>query len=98
MRAEVVLLTLMLAALCYGCRIGGYVLMRWVPLTPRVQSWLGSMPMALMGAILAPVAVEGGPAEIGGLLAAALMMRVTGNEFVAAMCGVGVVAALRAVL
>ncbi len=98
MRAEVALLTLMLGAICYGCRVGGFLLMRWVPLTPRVQSWLRSMPMALMGAILAPLAVQGGPAEVSGLLLAALVMRVSGNEFAGALAGVAGVAVLRATL
>lgn len=98
MRTEVVLLTLMLAAVCYGCRAGGFLLMRWVPLTPRVQSWLRSVPMALMGAILAPLAVQGGPAEVGGLLLAALVMRISGSEFAGALVGVAGVAVLRAAL
>lgn len=54
--------------------------------------------MALMGAILAPLAVQGGPAEVGGLLLAALVMRISGSEFAGALVGVAGVAVLRAAL
>ena len=41
--------------------------MRYVALTPRVDAWLRAIPIALVGAILGPVAVNGGPPEWLGL-------------------------------
>jgi uncharacterized membrane protein len=80
----------------YACRFGGFFLMRYVSLTPRVEAWLRAIPIALVGAILGPIAVKGGPAEWVGLATAVLLMRFTGNEFLSAVGAVAAVAAVRA--
>ncbi|BAT58249.1 branched-chain amino acid transport protein AzlD [Variibacter gotjawalensis] len=80
----------------YACRFLGFFLMRYVKITPPVAAWLHAIPLALIGAILGPIAVNGGPPEWTGLAAAILLMRVTGNQFVAAIGGVTAVAAMRA--
>lgn len=72
--------------------------MRYVAITPRVGAWLHAISLALVGAILGPIAVRGGPAEWAGLAAAVVSMRLTGNEFVSAIGAVAVVAAVRATL
>jgi hypothetical protein len=45
--------------------------------------------------IVMPAAAAGRPPEIAGLLAVALVMRVTANELLAALAGLAVVAAGR---
>jgi len=80
------------------CRFGGYFLMGYVAVTPRIEAWLRSIPMALIGAILGPIAVKGGPAEWLGLATAIAVMRVTGNDLLSAVAAIGIVAGLRAVL
>jgi uncharacterized membrane protein len=96
MRAEIVAAIVLMAAASYACRVGGYVLMRYVTITPRTQAWLKAIPIALIGAILGPVAMRGGPAEWLGLAVAALAMRRTGNEFASAVAAIVVVAGMRA--
>ena len=75
--------------------IGGFFLMRYVSITPRVDAWLRAIPIALIGAILGPVAVNGGPPEWLGLVAAVGLMYFA-NEFVATIMACAVVAVTRA--
>lgn len=98
LRDEVLLAILLMGLVTYLCRIGGFFLMRYLPITPRVEAALRAMPVALIGAILGPVAVKGGPPEWAGLAAALLLMRVTGNEFVALVGSIGSVALIRLAL
>lgn len=95
-RPDVLTAILLLGFVSYACRCSGFFLMRYVALTPRVQAWLRSIPIALTGAILGPIAVNGGPPEWLGLAAAVALMRLTGNEFVSALAAVFVVAGARA--
>lgn len=97
-RPDILYAILLLGVVSYGCRFSGFFLMRYVSLTPRVEAWLRAIPIALTGAILGPIAVNGGPPEWLGLLAAVVLMRVTANEFVSAIAAVAVVATARAVL
>jgi uncharacterized membrane protein len=82
----------------YFCRAGGFFLMRFVRVTPRVEAWLQGIPMAIVGAILGPVAAKGGPAEWVGLAAAIGLMRATGNDFVSIIGAVAAVAVTRQLL
>jgi uncharacterized membrane protein len=77
------------------CRFGGFFLMRYVAITPRVAAWLRAMPVALVGAVIGPVAAKGGPPEWLGLAVAALLMRFVGNEFVGCAGGIATVAIVR---
>jgi uncharacterized membrane protein len=95
-RPDVILAIFCLGLASYGCRFGGFFLMRYVSLTPRVEAWLRAIPIALVGAILGPIAVKGGPPEWVGLAAAVLLMRFTANEFVSAVGAVAAVAIVRA--
>jgi uncharacterized membrane protein len=93
---DVLLAILLMGIASYACRAGGFFLMRFVALTPRVEAWLSAIPIALIGAIVGPVAVKGGPPEWLGLAAAVGLMRFTGNDFISAIGAVAVVAAARA--
>jgi uncharacterized membrane protein len=86
---------LLMGLASYACRAGGFFLMRYVTVTPRVEAWLRAIPVALIGAILGPVAVNGGVPEWLGLATALLLMRLTGNDFVSAIAAVAVVAMAR---
>jgi uncharacterized membrane protein len=97
-RPDVLLAILLMGLASYGCRAGGFFLMRYVAITPRVEAWLRAIPIALIGAILGPAAINGGPPEWAGLATAFGLMRLTGNDFVSAIAAVLVVAGLRAVL
>jgi uncharacterized membrane protein len=94
---DVLLAILLMGIASYACRAGGFFLMRFVALTPRVEAWLSAIPIALIGAIVGPVAVKGGPPEWLGLGAAVGLMRFTGNDFISAIGAVAVVAIARAI-
>jgi uncharacterized membrane protein len=97
-RADVLIAIALLGVVSLVCRYGGFFLMRYVAITPRVEAWLRAMPVALVGAIIGPVAVKGGPPEWLGLAAAVGLMRWTGNEFIACAVAIGAVAGMRLVL
>jgi uncharacterized membrane protein len=96
-RPDVLFAIALVGALSAVCRFGGFFLMRYVKITPRVEAWLRAMPVALVGAIIGPVAVNGGPPEWLGLAVAALLMRRLGNEFVGCAGGIAAVALARLV-
>jgi uncharacterized membrane protein len=97
-RPDILLAIALLGGVSMLCRFGGFFLMRYVKITPRVEAWLRAMPVALVGAIIGPVAVKGGPPEWLGLAAAALLMRFVGNEFVGCLGGIATAALARLVL
>lgn len=95
-RPDVLLAILLLGIASYACRAGGFFVMRYVTITPRVEACLRAIPVALVGAILGPIAARGGPPEWAGLAVALLGMRLTGNELLSAVAAVAVVAGGRA--
>lgn len=96
-RPDILQAILVLGVASYACRFTGFFLMGYVALTPRVEAWLSAIPIALIGAILGPVAVNGGPPEWIGLGVAIGLMRLIGNEFVSVVGAIIAVAAARAV-
>jgi uncharacterized membrane protein len=97
-RPDVLQAILLLGIATYACRAGGFFLMRYVAITPRVEAWLRSIPIALIGALLGPIAVNGGPPEWLGLAAAIGLMYLTSNEFVSAISACALVAVVRLAL
>jgi uncharacterized membrane protein len=97
-RPDVVTAIAVLGLVSYLCRAGGYFLMGYVRVTPRVEAWLNAIPMAIMGAILGPIAVNGGPPEWAGLAAAVGLKQITGSDFISILGAVAAVAALRQLL
>ena len=83
------------ALAAYGLRAGGFALMRFVPMTPRVEAALRATPIGVMAGILVVALLKGGPAE---WIAAALVIiaaRLTGQEITAGLLGIATVALLR---
>lgn len=93
-----ILAILVMAASAYASRIVGYFVMGYVRVTPRVEAWLSALPMAVMGAILAPAAAAAGPAELAGFGATIGAYLLARNEIVGAIAGVTAVAVVRAFL
>ncbi len=61
------------AILTYMTRIGGHlVLSRFERIHPRVQAGLDAVPTAVLTAIIAPYALQAGPAEFAALAVAAI--------------------------
>jgi uncharacterized membrane protein len=98
LRADFLLWLAALALAAFACRAGGFWLMRFVAITPRLEAALRAAPLAVMVGIVAPAALRGGVAEIGGLLAAVGVMRWRGNDLIATLAGVLAVAGLRLLL
>lgn len=97
-RTDVVLAILLVGVVSYSCRAGGFFLMRYVRLTPRVEAWLNAIPIAIVGAVLGPIAANGGPPEWVGLATAAAMMHLTRSDFATVLAAVAAVALVRQVL
>lgn len=95
MQLDAFIAILLMGVASYACRVGGFFLMGYVTVTPRVEAWLKAIPIALVGAIIGPVAAKGGPPEWLGLATAVLLMRLTANDFISAVGAVAVVAASR---
>lgn len=86
-----------MAAASYFCRAGGFWLMGFVKLTPRLEGWLGAMPSAIVAAIIARTVVESGTIEIVGVATAFFLSRLLGSDLYGMLAGIATVAALRAV-
>jgi uncharacterized membrane protein len=87
---------LAMALASYACRLGGYLLMRWIPVTPRIEAALRAIPLGVMVGIVTPAASSGRVPELAGLAVVALLMRLTGQDVVAALGGAAAVAVGRA--
>jgi uncharacterized membrane protein len=93
---EVLLAVLLMGLASHLCRFCGFFLMGFVRLTPGVEAWLKAIPVALIGAILGPVAANGGPPEWLALAVAVAVMRLTRSDFGAIAAAMAVAAAARA--
>lgn len=96
--AEFSVLLLVMAIASFACRAGGFWLMRFVTITPRLEAALKATPLAVMIGIVAPAAASGRPPELLGIAVTAILMRLTGNDLLAALAGVGALAGLRMAL
>src|SRR5262245_56380845 len=97
-RPDVLQAIVLLGFASLACRLSGFILMRYVSITPRVEAWLRAIPISLIGALLGPVAVNGGPPEWLGLVAVMALTHFVANEFVAVVGGCAVVALVRVAL
>ena len=84
-----------MAVASYACRVGGYVLMGYIPITPRVEAALKAIPLGVMIGIAAPTAAGGRIPELAGLAAVGIVMKLARNDLAAALSGAAVVAVCR---
>jgi uncharacterized membrane protein len=84
-----------LACASLFCRFGGFWVMRYVRITPRLETALKATPLAVMAGIVTPAAAQGSWPEWLALVATAAAMRLTGSDLGAAVVGVVTVAVLR---
>ena len=92
------LAVLAMAAASYACRITGYLLMGYVPITPRVQAALRAIPLGVMIGIVMPSVLACKLPELVGLGVVFVVMKATGKDVIAALAGAGAVAICRALL
>jgi uncharacterized membrane protein len=98
LRVELLPLLLALALASFTCRAGGFWLMRFVTVTPRLRAMLAAAPLAVMIGIVTPAALRGGIAEIAGLAATFAAMRLWRSDLLAMFVGVAAVAVCRAAI
>ena len=89
---------LVMAAAVALCRLAGFWLMRFVPMTPRVAAGLNAIPLAVMIGIMLPPVLRGGLPEAVALAATLAAARFGANDLVAVLVGMASVAIARAVL
>ncbi len=85
----------LMAVVTYLCRISGYALMRYVPLTPRVRRGLNVLPGCIIISAIAPIALRGGTTAITALAVAIFVMIWRRSELLALVAGLLVVTGLR---
>jgi len=95
-RLEFLVFVAILGVAALGCRFGGFWIMRFVEITPRLEAALRATPLAVMVGLVTPAALRGGAVEIAALVVTGAAMRLTGSDLMAAAIGVAVVAAGRA--
>lgn len=84
-----------MAAAALACRIGGFVLMRFLPHSPRLEAALRATPLSVMAGITVLALAAGEVADALALGAVVVLTVVTRNDVLAAILGVGLVALLR---
>ena len=95
-RPDFWLFLLVLTAGSIACRFGGFWMMRFVRIGPRLDAALKATPIAVMVGIAAPAALHGGWPEWLALAAVIIAMTVIRNDLVSAVAGVALLAILRA--
>lgn len=77
------------------CRLAGYLAMRVLPASPRIEAALRATPVSVMSAIATLAVANGGVVEGLALAAAVALTFVIGNDVAAALLAVAVAAVLR---
>jgi len=98
LRFDLLPLLLALALASYAVRVGGFWLMRFVEVTPRLRATLAAAPLAVMLGIVTPAALRGSLPEWVGLAATFLAMRLWGKDLIAMFAGIAAVALCRGLL
>lgn len=96
LRSDVMLAFAVMTAVTVASRLGGYWLMGYVNVTPRVRRMLDALPGSIIVAAALPVAVNGGAVVMFAILAALAVAIMLRNDFIAVIVGMAVAAAARA--
>ena len=91
----VLLAIVVMAVMNYLMRAAGFWVMAHVPLTRRTQRILEALPGSIVAATVLPIVARSGPAAAIAVAAAAGVMILRGNSFLAVGVGVATAALLR---
>jgi len=84
------------AVFTYLTRAGGHlVLSRFDRVHPRIEAGLNAVPAAVLTTLVAPAAMEGGPAEIAALVTGAVISLLGGGMMTIFFTGAAVLIVLR---
>lgn len=97
LRSDVMMAFTVMAAVTIASRVGGFWLMGYVNVTPRVRRMLDALPGSIIVAAALPVAINGGPVVIFAIAAAIAVTIIRRNEFIAVITGMVVAALARAI-
>ena len=95
-RTDVLLAFAVMTAVTVVARLGGFWLMGYVNVTPRVRRMLDALPGSIIVAATLPLAVNDGLVVIFALASAIVVTIIRRNEFVAVAVGMTVAALARA--
>ena len=79
----------------YACRAAGFVLMHYIPVTPRVEAALKAIPLGVMVGIVMPSLSSARLPELAGLVVVLLVMKTVRHDVVAAVAGAAAVGVCR---
>ena len=96
LRNDVMIAFAVMTAVTMASRLGGYWLMGYVNVTPRVRRMLDALPGSVIVAAALPVAVNGGAVVMFAIAAAMAVTIIKRNDFVAVLTGMAVAALARA--
>ncbi len=95
-RLDVMIAFAVMTAVTVASRLGGFWLMGYVEITPRVRRMLDALPGSIIVAAALPVVVNGGTVAIFAIAAAMAATIIRRNEFVAVITGMAMAALARA--
>lgn len=95
LRSDVMIAFAVMTLVTVASRLGGFWLMRYVTITPRVRRMLEALPGSIIVAAALPVAVNGGTVVMFALVAAIAVTLAVRNDFVAVITGMAVAALAR---
>lgn len=96
-RSDVAWALAVMTAVTVLARLGGYWLMGYVTITPRVRRMMDALPGSIVVAAALPVVIDGGAVAIAAIGAALAVQIVLRNDFITVIAGMAVAAAARAV-
>ncbi|MDR3465697.1 MAG: AzlD domain-containing protein [Xanthobacteraceae bacterium] len=95
-RPDVLIAFVAMMAVTVAARVGGFWVMRYIPITPRVRRMLDALPGSIIVAASLPMVVSGGVVVIIAIVAAMTVTIIRRNDFVAVIVGMAVAALARA--
>ena len=96
LRSDVMIAFAVMTAVTVASRLGGYWLMGYVTVTPRIRRMLDALPGSIIVAAALPVAVNGGIVVMFAIAAAMAVTIIRRNDFLAVITGMTVAALARA--
>ncbi|MGP8123579.1 MAG: AzlD family protein [Xanthobacteraceae bacterium] len=94
--ADILAAFVAMMAVTVAARAGGFWVMRYIPITPRVRRMLDALPGSIIVAASLPIVVGGGVVVIVAIAAAMTVTIIRRNDFVAVIVGMAVAALARA--
>ena len=96
LRPEVMIAFMVMTVVTVASRAGGFWLMGYINITPRIRRMLEALPGSIMVAASLPVAINGGAVVMFAITAAMIVTIVRRNDFIAVFTGMTVAALARA--